>query len=394
MMDAVYEQLWQADQNAHGIEPVLYGRAPTRADAHVVIQYDPAGNAQHRLYDVPNIPVERRSTYTLFEALEDNFNPFPAMGERDPTPEDLAEMDAFIQAVAETPPLVKAREILTQRAYPKYVRDRGGRSWEDFLLEFWFSSSDPSPDPQTMTAAQALESFGASGLVERLVGFINADASVSGQAPQAPIAHAIAPADFNLPIRDFLTQSSSALNPDLHSVLRALVLDGAALQRSTIGGGDTAFEHLFLGEFGGTTQDEYGHQQWKLGGYHFWYKYQRDQEKFAASGDFTYRGLRYETGVQEIGVQTPEMSSISFGLSLFYTDPGTGRTDKYFSIKKTGSLFNGCSPEGLMALAMVRYYADCSQQVSTEINGAQMHLRCENGRFIRTFYPVLTGRTN
>ena len=156
-------------------------------------------------------------------------------------------------------------------------------------------------------------------------------------------------------------------------------------------GGDphlTGFEHVVVGEQQGP----------KAQGYHFWYKYHLDDgftqqvrdsiERFPnLPGDLiAYLGSKQKAGQK----QFPESVTISYRWNAPDYDHQALRP----LTKKIGGFFVGCSVEGLMALGTVRAHLGARAPKEATIEGARYNMklfRSENGRHIRTFYPVFLG---
>ena len=147
----------------------------------------------------------------------------------------------------------------------------------------------------------------------------------------------------------------------------------------------SGFEHVFVGEQASSAS--------KVGGYHFWYKYYLDdagQSLHHGSGledRIEYLGTKYHGADEpEKGVLVPEVVT----LSLSWEAPvGEGRPGTKILHKPIGGFFVGCSPEGLIALGLVRTRTQTSKLAF--INGAKyqldLHRLDGNAQSIRTFFP-------
>ncbi len=142
----------------------------------------------------------------------------------------------------------------------------------------------------------------------------------------------------------------------------------------------SGFEHVFVGEQSSSRS--------KIGGYHFWHKYHLDD---GGSGEdrIEYLGTKYG-GAQEPakGILVPEVVTLQLTWDAPLGDAGTGGGSRTLS-KPIGGFFVGCSPEGLIALGLVRCRTKSSK--ITQINGAEYQLdlhRLDNApNAIRTFFP-------
>ncbi len=154
-------------------------------------------------------------------------------------------------------------------------------------------------------------------------------------------------------------------------------------------GGDpdlSGFEHVFVGE----------HQDSKVQGYHFWYKYylddglasEIDRNRFPGFKDdrIVYLRGQYDNGQEDY----PESVTISYKWDAADYDRKAIRS----LTKPKGGFFVGCSVEGLMAIGTVRAHVGARAPKEAVINGGRYDLklfRSDNNQNIRTFYPVFLG---
>ena len=116
----------------------------------------------------------------------------------------------------------------------------------------------------------------------------------------------------------------------------------------------SGFEHVFVGEQK-PKGDQPDSQAVKLGGYHFWYKYYLDdggrKGGLVFDDRIKYNGTRYG-GADETsqGVLVPEVVTLSFE----WNAPDTVNQSRQLLNKPIGGFWVGCSPEGLIALGLVR----------------------------------------
>ncbi|MCB1909268.1 MAG: hypothetical protein KDH15_18040 [Rhodocyclaceae bacterium] len=150
----------------------------------------------------------------------------------------------------------------------------------------------------------------------------------------------------------------------------------------------SGFEHVFVGEQSSSRD--------KAGGYHFWYKYWLDDSGASTGGApsadrIEYLGTRYGGAQQpDKGVLVPEIVTLEMVWQAPLGDvanPAPGETRRLH--KPTGGFFVGPSPEGLIALGLVRARAQSTK--TARINGAtyqlDLHRLDGNPRAIRTFFP-------
>ncbi len=150
----------------------------------------------------------------------------------------------------------------------------------------------------------------------------------------------------------------------------------------------SGFEHVFVGE--------QASKKTRAGGYHFWYKYWLDDGGKNVAGlvsddRIEYLGTKYGAAdTPEKGVLIPEIVTLEMKWTAPVGDlanPNPSRTKELH--KPIGGFFVGCSPEGMIALGLVRARTQSSKV--TRINGAtyqlDLHRLDQNRNAIRTFFP-------
>lgn len=150
----------------------------------------------------------------------------------------------------------------------------------------------------------------------------------------------------------------------------------------------SGFEHVFVGE-----QKSKGDQPddvaVELGGYHFWYKYYLDDG--GRIGDLelddriTYGETEYSPSTSAQGRMIPEVITISFR----WTAPDTLNRSNQLLKKPIGGFWVGCSPEGLIALGLVRVLTSAGSQaiINSSTYDLVFHALTNNASSIRTLYP-------
>ena len=152
----------------------------------------------------------------------------------------------------------------------------------------------------------------------------------------------------------------------------------------------SGFEHVFVGEQK-PKGDQPDSQAVKLGGYHFWYKYYLDdggrKGGLVFDDRIKYNGTRYG-GADETsqGVLVPEVVTLSFE----WNAPDTVNQSRQLLNKPIGGFWVGCSPEGLIALGLIRVRTSVGS--SAVINGSTYDVKFfpldSNPQSIRTFFPI------
>ncbi|NEZ58168.1 hypothetical protein [Adonisia turfae] len=189
------------------------------------------------------------------------------------------------------------------------------------------------------------------------------------------------------PIKKAQQFLESSLDLTISQSLMAAMIKETWFDMGIAGGQQDAsgFEHVFVGEQSSKAS--------QAGGYHFWYKYHLDDAgpSVIPGNDgqdrIQYLGTRYEKAKEpEKGVLVPEVVTLEL---TWHAPLGDGSHNTKRLHKPIGGFFVGCSPEGLIALGLVR----CRTQSNkiTRINGAEYQLdlhRLDNNRnAIRTFFP-------
>lgn len=150
----------------------------------------------------------------------------------------------------------------------------------------------------------------------------------------------------------------------------------------------SGFEHVFVGEQK-PTGDQRDDVAVSLGGYHFWYKYYLDDGGKIGDLEFddriSYGGTRYSPSTSDQGRLVPEIVTINFE----WNAPDTLNRSNQLLKKPIGGFWVGCSPEGMIALGLVRVLTSAGSQVV--INSSTYKLEffplSDNSRSIRTLFP-------
>lgn len=289
-MDTIYQQIWDADQLENGV-PAVRPDQPKNADVGFVVVDERADavTTGHRVLKEVVIPDSKLQTYNLCEKLLDNYALLRAANEHVQPEETQEELD-FIDAIIDTKPIQKAREILESRLSLSISRD----NLTAMIHETWFQ-------------------MGRSGTQE--------DAS--------------------------------------------------------------GFEHVFVGEQSSKAT--------KIGGYHYWHKYFLDDGGAGGNDSIRYHGTQYHKAQEpDKGILIPEVVTLSVVWHAPHGDTSgsSGSGPKELS-KPIGGFFVGCSPEGLIALGLVRCRTKSGK--ITKINGAEyqldLHRLDDKPNSIRTFFP-------
>lgn len=146
----------------------------------------------------------------------------------------------------------------------------------------------------------------------------------------------------------------------------------------------TGFEHVFVGEQAKKSSG--------IGGYHFWYKYHLDdgarriELPDSPVDRIEYHGTRYDKSeMPEAGLLVPDVVTLSM---VWDAPAGDGGAARRLS-KPIGGFFVGLSPEGLMAMGLVRSRAPSGKIARINEATYQLDLHRLDGspNAIRTFFP-------
>lgn len=140
-MDNIYQDIWNADQDANGIQARTEGQSGDPNRGHVTVK-DGRATADFRILDDVHIPEHKQESYRLVRQLFDNYS----LAERNPeldTPQEREEVHELLTAVVETPPMQVAREYVERATGTSVTRER----WYATLLEHWFRKFSQDGDP-------------------------------------------------------------------------------------------------------------------------------------------------------------------------------------------------------------------------------------------------------
>lgn len=140
-MTDIYQEIWNADQEANGIQALVEGQMGQRERGHVTVRTGPA-SAELRILDQLHVPAHKQESYTAAKRLFDNYS----LAERDPeteTPQEREEIHDLLTAVVETPPMQVAREYVQSATGTQITKQR----WYATLLEQWFRQFAQGGDP-------------------------------------------------------------------------------------------------------------------------------------------------------------------------------------------------------------------------------------------------------
>ncbi len=143
-MGDIYQEIWNADQEGNGIEPLLHHEEgdPVRGFVKVNAEMVTSKDRDLRLLPEAVIPEAKTSTYELCKNLFDNYNlPEPEL-EVD-TADERQEVHDLVEAMVKTPPMQVARAYVARETGAQVSEER----WHNTLIEMWFRKFSSGGDP-------------------------------------------------------------------------------------------------------------------------------------------------------------------------------------------------------------------------------------------------------
>jgi hypothetical protein len=189
--------------------------------------------------------------------------------------------------------------------------------------------------------------------------------------------------------KDFIARDRGQAISD--NMLAAMIKETWFLQDKAGSKHASGFEHVFVGEQK-DTGDKPDEIAVEAGGYHFWYKYHLDDAgkrldtEDPTADRIVYLGTRYGNAeVSSQGLLVPEVVTLSFE----WTAPDFTRGGSQRLRKPIGGFWVGCSPEGLIALGLIRArtQVDKIAEINSAIYQVDLHRLDGNPKSIRTFFP-------
>jgi hypothetical protein len=140
----IYQQIWTADQQSNGIEPVISTETGD-ADAGFVKVNDALGDIQDpdlRVLTEVEIPAAKSTTYDHCRRLFNNY----ALAESDletDTAIERAERHEFVEEILHTSPMQVARAYIEAQTETAISDER----WHTTLIDHWFRRFEMGGDP-------------------------------------------------------------------------------------------------------------------------------------------------------------------------------------------------------------------------------------------------------
>lgn len=143
-MSSIYQQIWTADQEANGVEPILSTETGSTAQGFVKVNADLEASTDRDLKVITevHIPDHKMATYNACLKLFNNYT----LAERElevDEPEERQEVHDFLELIVDTPPMEVARSFIASETGTQISRER----WHNTLVEMWFRRFASGGDP-------------------------------------------------------------------------------------------------------------------------------------------------------------------------------------------------------------------------------------------------------
>ena len=128
----IYQQIWNADQTGSGIPAILPDGKKDESIGYVVVE-EQGNTKDHVIFPEVKIPENKIKTYRLCETLLNNY----ALSQTQPEdiiPEEIEEVQIFLETILNNPPMVVARDYVQQQIAQTITNER----WDQILHDIWF----------------------------------------------------------------------------------------------------------------------------------------------------------------------------------------------------------------------------------------------------------------
>jgi poly(U)-specific endoribonuclease len=135
-MADIYQDIWDADQGHAGlkaIRPTTPITPALTAHGYIVVNEDGTADASHRVIESVVIPAAKEASYRLAKVLFNNYTLDQTKEEND-TPEEAAEVQEFLEAVHDSPPMQVARAYAAAQTGESISKDQ----WWAIVERLWF----------------------------------------------------------------------------------------------------------------------------------------------------------------------------------------------------------------------------------------------------------------
>jgi hypothetical protein len=132
----IYQEIWDADREYCGIKALEKGTkidTTTKANGYVIVDKNYRGDRHHRVLTEMVIPDRKRVSYQRVEKLFNNYALDQTKCEIN-TPEEEREIAEFIRAIANSQPMLVARDYISKQSGRKFNQD----TWYSLIHRIWF----------------------------------------------------------------------------------------------------------------------------------------------------------------------------------------------------------------------------------------------------------------
>ena len=145
-MSDIYQQIWDADQKHCGLKAVKKGDiidATTQSQGYVVVDEKKDAGTDHQLIAEVFIPASKAESYARVTTLFNNYTLDQTKPEIN-NPEESKEVQEFIEAVYQSPPMQVAREYVSKQYQIGGIKNRDltDDEWWTMLERVWFEQFD------------------------------------------------------------------------------------------------------------------------------------------------------------------------------------------------------------------------------------------------------------
>lgn len=133
----IYQQIWDADQMGNGIPALTLDALKDENRGYVVVDETGDNNPDHVVFPEVKIPESKFKTYQLCEKLLNNYALNQTTSE-DNTPEELEEVQEFLNAILDSKPMQVAKDYVEQQIGQEIFTYR----WYQILYDIWFRQFD------------------------------------------------------------------------------------------------------------------------------------------------------------------------------------------------------------------------------------------------------------
>lgn len=143
-MDAIYQEIWNADQTENGIQPLLDTEEGSLERGFVKVNstLDNSTDPDLKVLTEVHIPDQKMATYNACRKLFNNYTLAEPMPESD-TAEERQEVHDFVNSIIDTAPMIVAREYIQRESGTNISRER----WYNTIVEMWFRRFSSGGDP-------------------------------------------------------------------------------------------------------------------------------------------------------------------------------------------------------------------------------------------------------